>query len=252
MRRIRVIPTLLMKDGGLVKTTRFKKPVYVGDPINTLRIFNEKEVDELVLLNISANRHDAPIPLEVIQDIVSEAFMPIGFGGGIRSMQHIESLLKSGVEKVILNTVLPNGEALIREASGQFGAQSVVASLDVRKDWVGRHRFYTQSGTQKEGGTPVEWAKRLEDWGVGEIILNAIDRECTYQGYDLELIDSICSAVSIPVVASGGAGQVGDFRQARESGASAVAAGGMFVFQRPNQAVLITYPSQERLKKEVF
>ncbi len=247
MRRFRVIPTLLVKDGGLVKTSRFKKPVYVGDPINTLRIFNEKEVDELVLLNISANRHHAPVPLEVIQDIVSEAFMPIGFGGGIRNMLQIESLLKSGVEKVIFNSILPNGEALIREASGQFGSQSIVASLDVRKDWVGRHRFHTQSGTHKEVGTPVDWAKRFEDWGGGEIILNAIDRECTYQGYDLELIDSVCRAVSIPVVASGGAGKIGDFRQARDSGASAVAAGAMFVFQRPNQAVLITYPDQKQL-----
>lgn len=252
MRRIRVIPTLLMKDGGLVKTKQFQKPVYVGDPINTLRIFNEKEVDELVLLNISDSRHGAPIPLEVIQDIVSEAFMPIGFGGGIRNMQHIESLLKSGVEKVILNTALPKGERLIREASGQFGSQSIVASLDVRKDWLGRYRFYTQGGTHKEDGTPLEWAKRLEDWGIGEIILNAVDRECTYQGYDLGLIDSICNAISIPVVASGGASQVDDFRQARDAGASAAAAGGMFVFQRPNQAVLITYPNQKQLISKVF
>lgn len=247
MRHIRVIPTLLMKDGGLVKTKRFKKPVYVGDPINTLRIFNEKEVDELVLLNISSNRHNTTIPFEAVKDIVSEAFMPIGFGGGIRTMQDIDSLLKSGIEKVVLNTVLPEGEVLIREASSQFGVQSIVASLDVRKDWLGRYRFYTKSGTHKESGTISDWAKRLEDWGVGEIILTAIDRECTYRGYDLAVIESICRSVNIPVVASGGAGQIIDFRKALDSGASAVAAGGMFVFQQPNQAVLITYPEQDQL-----
>ena len=252
MRRIRVISALLLKEGGLVKTKKFKEPVYVGDPINALRIFNEKEVDELALLDISKDRHQRPMDIQVVQDIVSEAFMPMAFGGGISNLQRIEQLLKAGIEKVIINSNLPQGEHLIQEASQQFGAQSVVASLDVRKTMLRGYGCYGQNGTDRWKGDLMTWLKRCEEWGVGEILLNSIDRECTYAGFDLELIELISSAVDIPVIASGGAGELNDFRKARLAGASAAAAGAMFVFQRPNQAVLITYPSQETLKEGVF
>lgn len=144
MKRIRIIPTLLIKDQGLVKTTKFKKPFYVGDPINTLKIFNEKEVDELALLDISEQRAKAPLDIGFIQEIVSEAFMPIAFGGGIQSMTRIESLLKTGVEKVVLNSALDRGGDLIQEASAQFGIQSIVASLDVKKGLFGKYGLYVE------------------------------------------------------------------------------------------------------------
>ena len=252
MKRIRIIPTLLIKDQGLVKTTKFKKPFYVGDPINTLKIFNEKEVDELALLDISEQRAKAPLDIGFIQEIVSEAFMPIAFGGGIQSMTRIESLLKTGVEKVVLNSALDGGGDLIQEASAQFGVQSIVASLDVKKGLFGKYGLYVGGGKRRLKGSLLEWALKLEDQGVGEILLNSIDRECTYAGFDLELIELISEAVDIPVIASGGAGELNDFRKARLVGASAAAAGAMFVFQRPNQAVLITYPSQKALKEDVF
>ena len=252
MRRIRVIPTLLLDRGGLVKTKKFKNPVYVGDPINALRIFNEKEVDELALLDISKDRFHKPMDIGLIEEIVSEAFMPMAFGGGIHSMERIEQLLKTGVEKVVLNTALKEGEALIRAASEQFGAQSIVASLDVRKSLLGRYNCYLNNGKEKWQGSIPSIATQLETWGVGEILLNAVDREGTYVGYDLQLTKTVSDAVSIPVIASGGASSLADFKKAKDHGASAVAAGSMFVFQRPNQAVLIQYPSQESLKKEVF
>lgn len=252
MRRIRVIPALLLKEGGLVKTKKFKEPVYVGDPINALRIFNEKEVDELALLDITKDRHQRPMDIQVVQDIVSEAFMPMAFGGGISTLQRIEQLLKAGVEKVILNSIIPQGEQLIQEASQQFGAQSVVASLDVRKTMLRGYGCYGQNGTERWKADLMTWVKRCEEWGVGEIMLNAVDRDGTYGGYDLGLIQQVSAAVDIPVIASCGASSLADFKKAREHGASAVSAGSMFVFQRPNQAVLIQYPSQDSLEREVF
>ena len=252
MQRIRVIPTLLLDRGGLVKTKKFKNPIYVGDPINALRIFNEKEVDELALLDISKDRLHKPMDIGLIEEIVSEAFMPMSFGGGIQSMQRIEQLLKTGVEKVVLNTALKGGEALIREASEQFGAQSIVASLDVRKSLLGRYNCYLNNGKEKWPGIIPSIAAQVEKWGVGEILLNAVDREGTYGSYDLQLIKTVSDAVSIPVIASGGASSLADFKQAKDHGASAVAAGSMFVFQRPNQAVLIQYPKQDKLIDEVF
>jgi cyclase len=248
MNRIRVIPTLLLGDGGLVKTRKFKNPVYVGDPINTLRIFNEKEVDEIALFDVSEHRFTKPLDLGFISEIVSEAFMPVAYGGGVCDLPRMEALLKAGIEKVVVNSAIRSGADLFREAARQFGVQSIVGSLDVRKTIFSGPQLFTYSGKHRMAGKVADWAKRLEDWGCGELILNSIDRECTYHGYELALIKEISNAVDVPVIASGGAGSIGDFKAAREAGASAVAAGAMFVFQRPNQAVLITYPSREALQ----
>lgn len=247
MRRIRVIPVLLIQDGGLVKSVNFKKHKYVGDPINAVRIFNDKYVDEIAILDISATANKMSPNISTIADIASEAFMPLSYGGGISSIQQIEEILYNGVEKVTLNHSALNNPNLIEQAAKQFGSQSIVVSIDVKKGLLGKHVVYGSCAKKKTKHTPDVLAKQLQDYGAGEIFLNSIDKDGTYQGYDLNLIEKVSNAVEIPVIACGGAGELQDFKNAVKSGASAVAAGSMFVFQRPHQAVLISYPSQEEL-----
>lgn len=242
MLRYRVIPVLLLKDNGLVKTTRFRKPVYIGDPINAVKIFNEKEVDELILLDISATNEYREPNYKKIEEIVSEAFMPIGYGGGINKLEQIERLFKLGIEKVILNTAAQLNPGLIRQAAEIFGNQSIVVAIDVKKDIWGRNRIFTHSGTKKQKTDIDSFLKIAEESGAGEIFINSIDRDGTMKGYDIELIKQMSGMVSVPVVASGGAGSIKDFSFAIEAGASAVAAGAMFVFQGVHRAVLINYP----------
>ncbi|WP_424963345.1 AglZ/HisF2 family acetamidino modification protein [Ekhidna sp.] len=244
MRRVRVIPTLLIRDGKLVKSLKFKKHDYLGDPINTVRIFNDKEADELVLLNISNNRHKQSINYHLIKDIVSEAFMPIAYGGGVRTLEQIGEILNLGVEKIILNTSLIN-EKLIQDAVAAFGSQSIVASLDINKNLFGASGFYINNGKKKISSDPIQFAKQCEQLGIGEIILHSIQREGTYLGYDCQLIKKVSEAVSIPLVALGGAGSIEDFKAAIDSGASAVAAGSLFVYSGKRKGVLINYPNDE-------
>lgn len=244
----RIIPTLLLEDGGLVKTIKFKNPKYVGDPINAVRIFNEKEVDELVLLDIAATRQGKEPNYYEIEQIVSEAFMPIGYGGGIHKLSHIEKLFKIGVEKVILNTAAFFNEDLIKEASNIYGSQSIVVCLDYKKDIWGEYKFYTKSGIDKMKGKCVDIIKHMEDLGAGEIILNSIDKDGTMTGYDLVLFEKLAKEVTVPVIASGGAGNIQDFIKALNAGTSAVAAGSMFVYQGVHRAVLISYIKSAELE----
>lgn len=253
MRRIRVIPVLLIQNGGLVKSIRFRKHQYVGDPINAVKIFNEKEVDEIVILDISASKERRAPNIRQISEIAGEAFMPLAYGGGITNIDQIKAILHEGAEKVILNTSCFDRPQLLREASSQFGSQSIVASIDVQKDWLGRYRVFRNNGSTNSGVGIVEHAKRMEELGAGEIFLTSIERDGTFDGYDLTLISQISEAVDIPVVACGGAGEVVHFAQAvKEAHASAVAAGAMFVYQRPHRAVLISYPTQKELKEKLF
>lgn len=248
MLNVRVIPTLLLRNNGLVKGCRFKDHRYVGDPINAVKIFNEKEVDELVFLDIGATASGKGPNFDLLRDISSEAFMPFGYGGGITSCQHIEKLFNLGVEKVILNTSAYQSPQLIQEASRLAGAQSVVVSIDVKKTLFGGYEVFVASGQQRTKTDPVEFAKKVQDLGAGEIIVCSIDQEGTGKGYDLKLLKSVCDAVTIPVVASGGAGKLEDFSRAVfECGASAVAAGDMFVLHGKHKAVLITYPKYSDL-----
>lgn len=252
MLRTRVIPVLLLKNVGLVKTQKFKNPKYVGDPINAVRIFNDKEVDELVFLDISATPNKRKPNFELIRDIATEAFMPFGYGGGITNLNDIEKLFKIGVEKVILNTAAHENPKIITEAAETFGSQSIVASVDVKKTFFGAKKVIINCGNKKVGINYVEYVKKLEELGVGEIIINSIDNDGMAQGYDLKLIKQISSAVSIPVVALGGAGSIEDFQSAiRNGGASAVGAGSMFVFTGPHRAVLISYPNYEDLETKI-
>jgi cyclase len=232
----------------LVKGVQFKNHKYVGDPINAVKIFNDKEVDELVFLDITATQEEHSPNIDLLKDIASQAFMPFGYGGGIKTVKEIETLFRIGVEKVIINTAAFFDIALIRDAKSLAGSQSIIVSIDVRKTLFGKYQVFVQSGTVNTKQDPVEYAKKVEDAGAGEIILCCIDREGTGQGYDLDLISRITSAVSIPVVVSGGAGNILDFKAAVNSGASAVAAGDMFIFHGKRKAVLITYPKYSELE----
>lgn len=253
MRRIRVIPVLLIQNGGLVKSVRFKNQKYVGDPINAVKIFNEKEVDEIVILDISATNEKRAPDFNRIAEIAGEAFMPLAYGGGITALDEIKRILYEGAEKVILNTSAIFRPELIHEGAKQFGSQSIVVSIDLKKNLWGKYRVYSHNGTKNTGIDPVDLAKKVVEYGAGELFINSIDRDGTYDGYNLEILKKITSSVDVPVIACGGASDIKDFAKAiKTGGASAVAAGSMFVFQRPHQAVLISYPSQEELKKEVF
>ena len=244
----RVIPTLLLHNRGLVKGSNFKNHKYVGDPVNAVKIFNDKEVDELVFLDISATRNNKPPNFELLADIASQAFMPFGYGGGLRTLSDIENIFKIGIEKAIINTACYSDLEIVKEACTIIGSQSIVGSIDVKKSFFNKHKVYVKAGTKEIKVDPVEYAKLLEDSGVGEILLTSIDKEGTRTGYDIELIKHVCAAVDVPVVCSGGAGSLNHLKEAQSAGASALAVGDMFVFHGKHKAVLITYPDYKDLE----
>jgi imidazole glycerol-phosphate synthase subunit HisF len=250
--RIRVIPSLLIHKGGLIKSVQFKNYKYVGDPINAVKIFNEKEVDEIAVIDIDATRENRAPNFEAIAEIASEAFMPMAYGGGITTLDQIKKILFCGYEKVIVNKLLHTNINVITEAANSIGSQSVVASLDIKKTMFGGYKIYTDNGKNSINIKPEQFAKMVENAGAGEILINNIDADGTYKGFDVNIIQTIASVVNIPVIAMGGAGSVEDFAKAKNAGASAVAAGSMFIFQRPHQAVLISYPTQKELKEKLF
>lgn len=253
MIRTRVIPTLLLMGEGLYKTVKFSQPKYVGDPINIVKLFNEKEADELVLLDISATKENRQVNLEQIRDIVSEAFVPLGYGGGIRTVDEVGRVLAVGIEKVIINSAAVINPDLIREAARRYGSQSIVVSIDARKQLFGGYRVYINGGRKKVSLKPEHWARQVEELGAGELLLTSIDREGSFQGYDLDLVKSITSAVNIPVIVNGGAKSIDDFVEAVNlGGASAVAAGSMFVFQKSREGILVSFPGEERLRQEFY
>jgi cyclase len=244
----RVIPCLLLRNQGFVKTIRFKGPTYLGDPINIVKIFNDKEVDELVLLDITATAERKPPNFELLADIASEAFVPLGYGGGVNTIEHVKTLFNIGLEKVIINSHAFVEPELITRAADRFGCQSIVVSMDVRSGWFGKSSVVTHAGSRRTKRDPVAYAAEMQERGAGEILLTSVDRDGTMSGYDIDLIRSVTEAVNIPVVACGGAGCVGDFAAAvSEGGASAVSAGSMFVFQGKHRAVLINFPSRDEL-----
>lgn len=252
MLKTRVIPCLLLKNQGLIKTVKFKQPKYVGDPINAVRIFNDKEVDELIFLDITATLENRKPPLDLISQIASECFMPFCYGGGISSVEDIAELFKLGVEKVSINSQAVLNPLLIRRAADLFGSQSIVVSIDVKKNLFGKYRVFIQGGRKPTNLEPVNFAVQMEEAGAGEIFLNSIDRDGTMQGYDLELIRRVSESVRIPVIACGGAGKLDDFADAiKKGGASAVSAGSFFVFQGSHRAVLITYPPMRELERQL-
>jgi cyclase len=244
----RVLPCLLLRGSGLVKTVRFKNPTYIGDPRNAVRIFNEREVDELVLFDITASVAGGPPQFQLIEEIVSEAFMPVAYGGGLRTIDDARKVLALGVEKVIFCTAAIENPALIEETARVFGSQSVLVCIDVGTTLFGRREVYTHGGRKRARTDPVQCARQMESAGAGELIVNSIDRDGTMSGFDIELIRSVAGAVRVPVIACGGAGTLHDLREATTAGgASAVAAGSFFVFHGKHRAVLINYPEPQTL-----
>jgi cyclase len=248
----RIIPVLLLKNAGLVKTVKFKDPRYVGDPINAVKIFNDKEVDELVFLDITATAENRQPPLEFLEKIAGECFMPLCYGGGIRSLETIKDILKVGVEKVAVNSIAAEDPSFIRKAADRFGSSTIAVSMDVKKNLWGKYEVHTRGKKNNTSSDPLKFAAEMDKMGAGELLLNVVDRDGMMQGYDTDLLKKITSEVSMPVIACGGAGNLQHMRQAVEAGASAVAAGSMFVFTGPHRAVLINYPSQADIKKHVL
>jgi cyclase len=250
MLKTRVIPCLLLKGQGLVKTVKFRNPKYVGDPINAVKIFNDKEVDELIFLDIEATVEGRRPPIKLISEIASECFMPLSYGGGLRDLDDIKTIFNLGVEKVIINSYAIENSDFVREASRRYGNQSIVVAVDLKRNSFGKCEIFSLGGRKKTKLNLVDYVKEMEKVGAGEIFLNSIDRDGTMKGYDIEMIKRVTEAVSIPVIACGGAGKVTDLAEAiTKGGASAVAAGSMFVFHGKHQAVLITYPSIDDLKE---
>lgn len=248
MLRVRVIPALLLRDESLVKTVRFGRYTYVGDPCNTVRIFNELEVDELVFLDITATRERRAPNLKLLADIANECFMPLGYGGGIRTFQQAEAILRLGFEKIVINSYALERPEFITELSDHFGSQAVVVSIDVRRNLFGHARVYGISGTHNSKKDVVAWAKEVESLGAGEILLTCIDREGTWEGFDLPLVQSVTACVGIPVIAQGGAGSVAHIEQVvSQAHASAVAVGSMVVFQKKDMGVLVNFPDVSQL-----
>ena len=249
MLKTRVIPSLLINQVGLIKGRMFKDHKYVGDPINAVKIFNEKEVDELIFLDVSATKENRIPNFELISDIAGEAFMPLGYGGGISSVSQTEKLFSIGIEKAIINTAAFYTPSLIKDAASVSGSQSIVVSIDVKKSIFGKYDVFIQSGQINTKENPVDFAKKMQDFNAGELIICSIDREGTARGYDLDLLEAISNAVEIPVVGSGGAGCLNDLVIAKNNTAvSGLAAGDLFLFHGKHKAVLISYPSALELK----
>jgi cyclase len=246
--KTRVMPCLLLKGAGLVKTVRFADPKYVGDPINAVRIFNDKEVDELIVLDITASRQRNDPPLSTIQNIASECFMPVAYGGGITSVDQARRIVASGIEKIILNSAALHTPGVVTEISAQIGASSTVVAIDVKKDLFGRYRVYDHVRRKTTDLSPEEHAKRMVIAGAGEIFVNDVTRDGTGSGFDLALVRNVSTAVEVPVIACGGAGTLDDLRLASQAGASAVAAGSLFVYMGKHRAVMINYPPYAVLK----
>lgn len=252
MNKTRVIPVLLLRGTGLVKTVKFKEPRYIGDPVNSVRIFNEKEVDELVFLDITATPEGRGPDFDLLADIAGEAFMPMAYGGGITRLEQVQRIFALGFEKVVIDTAAYSEPQLIRDAVAIYGSQSIVGCVDVRRTLLGRYELSSHAGKTKQSVGLKEHVQALQRLGVGEIIVNAVDRDGTQSGYDLKLIREVSSAVSVPVVACGGASGIDDFVAAvQEGGASAVAAGSLFVFVGPHRAVLINYPARSDLARRL-
>ena len=245
----RAIPCLLLQDGGLVKTVQFKTPQYVGDPINAVRIFNEKYVDELIFLDIDASEKKRQPNYDLIERLAGECFMPFCYGGGIKTVQQAKKIVALGVEKIAICSAAINNLDVLTHISQDLGSQSVVGVIDVKRTLFGKYRVYDASRRKQTPLDPIEFAKRMILAGAGEIMINDVDRDGTYQGYDTQLISRVSQAIEAPLIACGGAGSLEDMQSVFGAGASAAAAGSIFVFYGPHRAVLINYPVDEVIQK---
>lgn len=249
MLRPRIIPCLLVHKKGLVKTVNFKDPKYVGDPINAVKIFNEKEVDELIVLDIDATAENRSPDFTMIRNLAAECRMPLCYGGGVKTAAHAKQIISLGAEKVALSSVAVENPKLVSEIAEEVGKQSVIAVIDVKKKGLfGKYEVYTQNGTKATGKNPFEFAKEMEKCGVGEIVVNSIDNDGVMKGYDMKLIQSVRDVVNVPMTVLGGAGDLQDIKQVIDSfGIIGVSAGSLFVFKGVYKAVLINYPRRSEI-----
>jgi len=249
MLRTRVIPCLQLVDNSLVKAVKFKNYKYIGDPVNTVRIFNELEVDELCFLDIRATKDKRKPNFKILQEISNECFMPVSYGGGIQDLDTAKKILSIGFEKIVLNSAAITNPSLITDIANLIGTQSVIVAIDVKKSLLKGNRVFTISGTKKTTFNPVEWAQQIEKLGAGEILVTAIDKESTWSGFDVDLVAEISDAVSIPIIAHGGAGTVDHIVDVVKAGkASAVALGCMVVYQKKGMGVLVNFPDKNNLE----
>lgn len=250
MLRTRVIPCLLLKNESLVKTVKFKEYNYIGDPINTVRIFNELEVDELMFLDIFASKENRKINFKLLQDIANECFMPLSYGGNIKSLEDAKKIFEIGFEKVVINSNAFNNLKLIEEIAKYFGNQSIVGSIDVKKSFWGEQRVYPHHGRKKQNSDIVGWAKQLEEAGAGELLITSIDKEGSWEGYDIELLKSITDNVRVPVIANGGCGRIEHIKVAvSQANVSACAVGSMVLYQKKGMGVLVNFPNKKALEE---
>jgi cyclase len=250
MLKTRIIPCLQLVDHSLVKTVQFGKYGYIGDPINTVRIFNELEVDELCFLDIRAALHKREPNQKILSEIANECFMPLSYGGGIKDAETAKKLLSIGFEKIVLNSAAIQTPSLVTQIAEHSGNQSVVGSIDVKKNIWGKYHVYTLDGTLKTNFDPIEWAQELESLGAGELLITSMNQDGTWKGFDVQITRQISDAVSIPVIANGGAGSIEDIGiVVNEGKASAVALGSMLVYQQKGMGVLVNFPDQNLLKE---
>lgn len=249
MFRPRIIPVLLLKNQGLVKSIAFKNHRYIGDPINAVKIFNDLKADELVFLDILASKENRTISLEFVKNVGEEANMPFAVGGGITSLEQIKDIIAAGAEKVVLNAKAALDPDFIRSASETFGSSTIVVCIDVKKKFMGKEQTWILNGSKQIGKSPVEFAQQIEERGAGEIIIQSIERDGTMQGYDINLIRKISEVVKIPVIALGGAGNILHMKQAyKEAYANGLAAGSMFVYHGVRRGILINYPEMAEIE----
>ncbi len=248
MFRPRIIPVLLLKNGALVKSVRFKNYHYIGDPMNAVKIFNDLRADELIFLDIEASKQGKLIDLELVKEIGEEANMPFSVGGGIRTLEDIEKIIKAGAERVVINSAAYENPTFIQQASDAFGSSTICVCIDVKKKLFGKTTTWINGGTKATNLDPIAVARKMQELGAGEIVVQSIEKDGTMEGYDLELIRKISENVTIPVVALGGAKNEADLIQAYQQGfANGLAAGSMFVYQGSKKGVLINYPDQHSI-----
>ena len=243
----RIMPCLLLKEKRLVKTVNFQNATYVGDPINAVKIFNDKEVDELILLDINASKVDSPIDFELISDFAAECFMPLAYGGGVKTIEDFKKLYRLGIEKVIVNTMLFDNPTIVKEAVKSYGSQSVVASVDVKRNENDEYVIFSHSGRENEK-TLNQFIDYVISLGIGEIVLTSVDQEGTWRGYDVKIIDSVNKIIEIPLIANGGCGKIKDLKDILyEKDVQAAAIGSMAVYQKKDMGVLIRFPKRAQI-----
>lgn len=245
----RIIPVLLLDDEDLIKTKKFTSEKYIGDPINAVKIFNDRYADELIILDITATQKNISPNLSLLKEVASEAFMPVSYGGGITNSSQAESVYKVGIEKVVINSAIFSDISILKDISKIAGSSGVIASIDLKKDFFGKMNIFHSRGKKKHTGNIIDFAKQLEDNGAGEIFINFIDRDSMYSGYDYQFIEKISSELEVPIVCCGGCSSLEDMREALEYGASGMAAGSLFVYSGEEKGILINYPSREQIQK---